>query len=513
MAGSKKKKNKKLAKLLVLSGVFVLFLVGYLAISQYNKLNQEEPVESTEAEEILPISVSTDLVSKVELVSKDIQEEENRIFTYDAETEVWVCAENTHIPIRQSTVKGVVRNSASVTALQVVSEDFATDAASFGLAEPAHTVTLTMTDGNTKTLYIGSKALTGDYYYFAVEGDNQIYLIANTLVNYATRTFYDFVDAPKYPTIEENNMISVTYQDADTDLQVYYNPSDLLLVDAMSISMWYYPLETEGRYTSAGYDQAQEFVKAVTGIYFSECVKYGVTEDMLAQYGLDAPQATLTVNYNLVETSGTGEDAQTTKTPTEITVYIGSSFEDEAADMTYYYVMMNDVVYTCGSEAGVNFLLNTYEMDYMLNRWPCQTNIAIVDTIDVTFGGVTKELKIEGKVTTDESGKETTTYTFYVDGELFDEGTFRDFYSVLIMPEADKIISPEKANPDSEVLLDYAFHTNVEGEPPKTVTIGTYDDTYYQLALNGEVRYLLTRVEAKEILAAAETFFQGSVEE
>lgn len=295
-------KNKKAVPILI--AVLAVLLVVYFGLQSWNK-KQEEEEESGES--ILVTELDADTITAV---SYNVG---NGELAFEKQDDTWYYAEDKDFPLDQSYLQNIVDGMCAITADRKLEDGDAL--ADYGLEEPAYTVQLTDSEGNTTQIGFGD--LTGDNYYVNVNGSDQVYTVASTALDDLQYTLDEMAQLDEYPSIGSGNLKKeVITENGETTT-----------------------------YDSENEDQAEDIAAVAGGlgaVTLSEAADYSVEDADLAGYGLDE-ESRITVEATYTE----DEEEKV------LTLYIGTEDGDGSR-----YVMMNDsrIVYLISTEICDNIL-------------------------------------------------------------------------------------------------------------------------------------------------------------
>ncbi len=157
--------------IIIVAFVIAALVASLFFISKYQPEKEPESTETPVTEGMLQI-YQTDGKSICGLHIKNDSEEYTLSLLSNGQ---WVLNNDSSIRLKQTSVAALVNTCASVAAKKVVAETM-DDAEAFGLAAPASFVKLQLSDGATKTIYVGNKTLDGQDYYISLSDDTNIYL-------------------------------------------------------------------------------------------------------------------------------------------------------------------------------------------------------------------------------------------------------------------------------------------------------------------------------------------------
>lgn len=293
-------KQKK--TMLLLCGALAALLCCYGGLTVWNDHQKEQAEAEEEASKIY-------LVDAEDLTAVSYTDGESTL-GFVEEDGTWYDTADKEIPMNQDVVGGFADTVASLSAKRELKDP--DDVADYGLDAPAYTISYTTKDGEEGAVYIGD--MTGEDYYAMVEGSDRIYTISDDLPYSMDFDLSGYIQTDTVPSISSGNLkkVEVTENGATT------------------------AFEDE--------DDLGELAGGWGTLTLTELADYHVTDDTLADYGLDeASRITAVAEY---EDTDTGDEES-------FTVYLGST--DENGNR---YVMVDDsvLVYTVSSSVADNMI-------------------------------------------------------------------------------------------------------------------------------------------------------------
>lgn len=158
---------KKHRTMITLLAIFVILIVLYFIMGQMNKAQKEKNQEET----IMVTEIS-------DLVSMEYTDGETTL-SFVKEEDAWKSADNTELSLDNDSVETIASALCQVAAVRVL--EGADELSSYGLEEPAYTITLETESGNEITLYIGDA--TGENYYATIGDKVVVYVIDSSVVD------------------------------------------------------------------------------------------------------------------------------------------------------------------------------------------------------------------------------------------------------------------------------------------------------------------------------------------
>lgn len=324
-----KKKKKKSNPLLILLFALVLLIAGYFGTVKFIAYSEQKAVEESAAEE----EANTIYMNRIEefVAVAYTNERETLHFTLDQENFQWFSTEVPDFPVSYNQLTTVAYGLECLTADRKLEGVSAEDLEEYGLVTPAYTVRAEDAEGTEFVMYVGARnATTGDYY-AQVEGrEDVVYTINSNLVNYLEYDLYDLIEMETYPSVTEDALQKVEFVSESGNIVMERLEAELETeaesaaeADAESQTAE----EETIQWNVTGDAAAEDLIAMVSGISFSSCVDYKVTEDTMTTYGFDAPTGKLTVTY-----------ADSSEEEIAVTLTIGAYDETNGG----YYCLMDD---------------------------------------------------------------------------------------------------------------------------------------------------------------------------
>lgn len=179
--------KKQKVQLFLLAAVFVLLLVGLLALRTYNHTHSE----AEEPEETSLCDLPTEDVIRL---AYDYQETR---YEYDKEDDVWYYTPDHQLNLTQTRITSIVSAFSRLTAGEAIPD--VTDFDQYGLGEDARTVTLETAD-RAFTLRIGSYNEILEQYYVCIPEESTVYLVESSGVNLLNLDVMDIVEEEEEST-------------------------------------------------------------------------------------------------------------------------------------------------------------------------------------------------------------------------------------------------------------------------------------------------------------------------
>lgn len=293
-------KEKKM--LILLLTAFVALAGCYAGIEFWNAKKEEQEKAEEEAAKIY-------LTGEESLTAVSYASGESRM-GFVKEDGTWYDEDDREIPLSQDVVENFADAVGSLCAERELEDP--DDVADYGLDSPSYTVAYTTEAGEEGEVYIGNQA--EDDYYAMVKGSDKIYTITADLPGRLDFDLSGYIQNDTVPSISSGNLKKV---------EITENGSTVAYEEEEDLS------ELAGGWGTLSLAAPKD---------------YHVTEETLADYGLDeASRTTAVAEY---EDTDSGEKET-------FTVYLGSTDSDGNR-----YVMVKDsvLVYTISQSVAENML-------------------------------------------------------------------------------------------------------------------------------------------------------------
>lgn len=314
-----KQTKKKLHPIIPCAGALAALCAAYGLILYSEK--QAAGSELTDADQIYMTSFS-DITA--------ISWSPSESLAFEKEGDTWYYAGDHEFPLRQSLLTSLSDTLGELPASRELQEP--EERSAYGLDEPTASFQITMADGSTASVLIGSQVPgTGDEntgyetvtkeYYAALDGQENVYTIGSYLVDTAEKELYDFLQTESLPYISGSDIFQLTVtkdgkteefskgdEDEDGNITWYSGSSDTPEADGLTALDDSAPLNN--------------LAEAVSGLSIQSCENYKASEEELAAWGLTEPVMEITWTYKKGDTTDT------------ITLAIGNATEDGASYYT-----------------------------------------------------------------------------------------------------------------------------------------------------------------------------------
>lgn len=210
----------------------------------------------------------------------------------------WQSPDADGIPLNQVTISNMTDLFTGIEADRVI-EDGSSYFSQFGLETPQYRITVSG-DSMEKVYLIGDLNYTLGQYYVAIEGEPQVYLIAQSDVENTMKTLLQLVDDPELSDTQSSEIISL-------DVNGTEGRFTATLEDDVFV------FESDGeRYEGDAYS-ALDVYYSLKNLAYTSCVSFDASDAELDSYGLQTPD--IVIGFRLTDTDdlylvkiGQGED-------------------------------------------------------------------------------------------------------------------------------------------------------------------------------------------------------------
>lgn len=439
----------KKVKSILIGGVVLLVLVG--ALLALMLIPQEEANDEN------AILDGKELTTLVKESADDLQSIKvtNTLGEYTLsrlEDESFGIVELEGLPQLASAISNAKSGSASISANRTVEEN-CTNLSQYGLAEPQMRLQLEFTNGNKYDLSLGAITADGIYRYCIVTGEDTVYAVSKRGMEIYDIGIYDYLettilaeygaDGETFPDIRELRIERSDWEkpfvieEMSEDKPII--TTDPLIITSPAISM----INTT---------KLEDYIYSIFGLTATDVVGINPTEEELAEYGLNDPEATLQMVYD--------------EERTEVAFRLGKALDSEGNPVTgsktpaAYYLMKEgtDIVYVVSVNDLPWMTMTQGTLVSTILTLPYLTNVG---SIHLQLGGENYAINVKQleSETSDEESTANIPLEISINGTVVAEAEARRLYQLLLNSSVQGYISDEKA---MEILLKSSnAHMNV----------------------------------------------------
>ena len=270
--------------IIILAVIIALLAGGVFFVWKFNPQEETpEPDQSSVSETITVFEAEPSAISKIEIKT------EKEHYTVTKNGDNLALSESAGLDIDESKLQSLIYSCSTISASKVMSEE-KDDAAKFGFSENSDSVIVTLSDGSSKTVLIGSLTLDEKSGYIKLSDSDKIYLKSSYGISNL---------APEYKSFINKNFVTVDTSDLSELSYVYISKTGNTPVKIEKTDvgdnkkMW--------KVTTPVYADLNGQVLADNVLTpFSELTVSEVVEARMSRasaYGFDAPYAEFSIDY------------------------------------------------------------------------------------------------------------------------------------------------------------------------------------------------------------------------
>lgn len=495
---------KRFKKLGVLLGILVVVCIATFALTHY----EEEQEQIKNSDEII-LQIPADTVISL---SWEYAEEGNLAFHKGEDG--WLYDEDEYFPVSEEKVNDILSEFEAFGVTFIIEN--VTDYSQYGLDEPEMTFHI----GTEETSYdikLGAFSTMDQQRYIDIS-DGNVYLVSEDPMDYVSASLSDMILDDDTPGFE--NVVDIRFEGTENymiqrleDTNYSYSDDDV------------YFTQKNGEYLPLDKSAVTQYLNTITSLDLLTYVTYNATEEELAEYGLDEPELTVTVNYT--QTDQASEDQEQipgtcvihiSRNPEELAAAEEAEAKGENAKAVSMYVRIGDsqIVYDLDS---VDYgILSDASYDDLRHQEVFWADFADVTQIDITLEDTehtliseldddeervwyyqTEEMLAEATEETTEAAEETTETEAIEEPETLDLTDFEDSLNALSANSFTAEIPTEKEE------IRFTLHLDNESFPTVEIVLYRYSGTECLAVVDGESVSLVPRASVMELVEAVQT--------
>ena len=371
---------KRAKRLYVLLGVLVVVCIAAFAVVKHEE-RQEEIRNSGEI--ILEIDPET-----VDALSWEY-ESESLAFHKD---ETWQYDEDAAFPVSEEKIQELLEPFQALEAAFIIEE--VTDYSQYGLDNPVCTIHLSAGEEDYE-IKLGNYSTMDSQRYLST-GDGNVYLVEDDPMEDYEITIRDMIANDETPSFGQ--VTGIQFEGADSYQVVYQEYSEESPYTYCSEDV-YFRQEGEGL-KPLDTNLVESYLSGIENLTLDNYMTYQAGTEDLSQYGLDAPELTVTVTYT-PEEDEEGESQTFTlhisRSPEERAAAENdvASEEDEEEEITAYArVGDSEIVYQITGESYEKLIAAGY--DDLRHKEALTADFTQVTGLDITLEGTVYNLTSEG---------------------------------------------------------------------------------------------------------------------
>ena len=436
---------------------------------------------------------------------------------------VWNWDDDPAFPVDEESVETLLSQFSALAAAFVIED--VTDYGQYGLDDPLCVINITAY-GEEYTINVGDYS-TLDYQRYISFGDGNVYLVNDDPMDYYDATLDDMMLNDSIPNLV--NVTRVNFTGAENYEIVRDEEGNSYLEDDV------YYTDASGETTALDKDKVNSYVQYISGLSLTDYVTYDVTDDELAEYGLDDPELTVTIDYPDEETdeSETFTISFSRSATDKLTDWddVLAAMEAEESDsaaateeptdeeaVAYVRVEDSSIIYEISYDTFSSIMEASY--DDLRHTEVLQAEFEDVQSLDITIGGETYELttiapaeekagetdSADSEESTDdseESSDDSEAVWYYQDQE---DISISDVESAMTGLNISSFTSGT-SHDEAEISLTVTL--SLEGNPQIEIVLYRIDGTNCLAAVDGEEIGLVARTDVVELIEAVNAIILG----
>jgi len=398
----------------------------------------------------------------------------------------WIYDEDEAFPVDGEKIEGLLNQFSAMGAAFTIENP--EDLSPYGLSDPTCSITIT-TDEETYTILLGGYSTMDSQRYVSI-GDGNVYLVADDPLDDFDIGLRDLLDPDDIPAFDQVSEITFT---GSENYQIFYEAYEDDSARTYCADDVYFVQQEDGTLT-LDTDKVTSYLQTMRYLDLSDYVTYNVTDEELAQYGLDDPQLTIQVDYT--EENEDGDEVSGTFTlhisrdPEELAkaeAAESESDEDDTEEEITAYARVGDspIVYRLYSESYSSLMRAS--CDDLRHSELFTADFADITQIDVSLEGA------DYTITTDGSGDDRT-YAY-----LETEVEIDDFRSALESLQADSFTDEAPAQKEE---ISLTLHLDNEAFPTVEISLYRYDGSSCLAVVDGVPTALVERSQVVDLIEA-----------
>lgn len=411
-------------------------------------------------------------------------------WTYDGESVnfansdgEWQYTEDEDFPVEENYISTMLSALSEISASRTI--EAPDDVEQYGLEEPVCEINVSAEEET--VISIGDENSMGGSRYISI-GDGNVYMVDSSLLDAFAYGLYDVVQKEEIPSM--NDVRTFTVERGDEVFEIEYNNEDEL---AYSDEYVWFAVENS-EYTALDTDLSYDLVDSVVYMAWGDCVSYQASEEDISAYGLDDPQAVVSLEYMNSE-----DELETFE------LEVGDYVEEQC----YARLAGSDMIYMIDS-AIADALVYT-DADSLLPDEVILLNWDIVTGADITVDGQTYSLeKTETPSDSSETSDETSDSSDS-SGETVWKMDEQEISMDDIVDALDDMMSSgsdENAEAEGSAEISFVFYQDSENFAEVSLQFYKYDSDDYIVSLDGQTRLLVSKDTVDSLVDAVNELFE-----
>lgn len=260
----------------------------------------------------------------------------------------WIYPADADFPLDYAKAATMASTVSTINAVKKVADD-PEDLSKYGIDDP--TIRLYVTaEGKTTEFDIGDYNSSSGYYYLMRSDDPALYYVDASLYETFAVKLLDLVEFEYLPETEIEDVSSLTVESGGKTLTAVYEPDGK---EGAGKNEVYF---IDGTNTPCNAETVTAMIGGFLNVSWNSCEAYNVTQEDLAQYGLDKPTATFSIRYHYTA-SDESESGGETDLEGNDALLIGSKTDDEENATYYAMIRGGKCVYTISEDTAKLYMI------------------------------------------------------------------------------------------------------------------------------------------------------------
>lgn len=462
---------KKLTSLLC---ILIVACVATFAVSKYEE-NKEQI--QTSGETIL--TISTDSVNYISW-GEDLS---------FSKEDSWKWETDENFPVDTEKMENLLEIFADIKAAFIIEEP--ENLSQYGLDNPECTVSISA--GNKSyTLTLGDLSEMDSQRYFSMD-DGNVYLVSEDPMDKLDITADDLILHDEIPDFDDKATLTFT---GTEEYEIVYSEDNTAAYSENDV----YFADIDGEYLPLDTDNLEDYISDVSSLSLTDYVTYNVTDELLAECGLDNPQLSITVNYTAETEDETAEVEQfvlhISRDPKEIRALPEADEDsaDEDEEITAFArIGDSQIIYELSSDDYLALMAAAYNDLRSDKLFPASFDD--VTAMDITLDGETHS--ITSKIN-DEDERE-----FYLNEEKISMASFKLRLTALTATEyTDQV-------PTGKEEISATFYMDNENHPEIRIELYRQDREKCIGVMNGQTISFISRSKVVDFIEEVNNIVLG----
>ncbi len=296
--------SKKTKRLVILLGLLAVLAAVYGIVLTVNHRQARKEAEEEEIAEngFLVKEMDMDKITGFSYQHPHDEEFSDKTYVFVKQGKKWHYKDDENFPVNQTVLDTKLEDLSKVYAKRLL-EETDENFAAYGLDDPS--LIVSVTDGKeTITYNIGNYNETTADYYMNIDGTQKVYTVDATLWVAFGMELYDMVQMDKFPEIQADHITHLNVKTADQEMDLTFEVTgtntDSKTGKITNTGIWHVK-DGEGKSVKANQSRTNALVASLVDLSYVQEVEYNCQEDGLAAYGLDHPNAVITIDYTVEE--------------------------------------------------------------------------------------------------------------------------------------------------------------------------------------------------------------------